>query len=1628
MRSFIFAFLFLLLLTASGGLQCKDGEDYLRIVKKTRMNGNNEIFTITDDAQSSDLFVSPEFYDNETRVMETCIKANENHRYQLVMKNRYQRQWSSGAWVELYGVNGNMVLKVAQRLGDSKFILYSPVNKGDRWTFSNEFSGKWRELDFDDSDWKEVVLGKSTVQSTGTQYFRTIFDGASDISVYEIRFRYSHGIVAYIDGIEIYRDNMPEGEPTAGTLATRSYATLEYRGVLRSADIIKEMESILAVELHFTDADHTQTIDFDAFLAFLITSSDHQCLLVPYPLQVVSGEAAVWENAFNWSIKEYAELTSFPASATVAFSDPNLRAVVNRLRVLTNGNLYYFPSSFTVTANEGPNTPWTPLFSLLQADVKGHNQGMEFWNVGTTRPISAYNITLSRSVKGPTHLFEIQFFICSLKKLPTFYYQNVKNNGYPDHNAIVLSSTLSGFSDCTAEPALPESLTLNPLTCDISGSSSENKEYKITGHTSNGDVKMSARILTKSCSSGLMRIVRTYKDNPELEGYQLQNGDTPEVALENLEYANEDVVRYYCAEKGMNVSLIGSTPYWDKGSTISIYHVISKTEEELLYRSRFDSFVELPTVQRLRVFVVEHDEEWFYHMGSVPDNWTGNNITSWEKGSHGNFPDSTNQIQLYKKVFSLKSLDDVSGLVLSIRYVYGCVVYLNGYEVFRNRVDGEVSDKAFAKGSYDKPLYRVITIPRESNNAASGESTQYLRVGDNVIAIALVAENAESQKQSVFDAMVRPMMDMESHIYDFSATSDGIDGDPKNPFIVDHEEVITGKGHDSNSLIVTLDNDRREWVNAVEIQNAYDRVSGGVSGFNLYGRNGNDEWKLLKKVTGVTYSRKSHRRRIYFRNDLSFNQFKFENFVSDDEEWVIQSLNLVATVVPENQDPLSYESVTVFKDVEMSELIPANAVGYSNFRVSPELPKGLVIDSQNGWISGTATVEKDLETYLVVAETLSGETVTANFNLTVKTCQNRYGLVTMRFFTDNIRVDNWWKLYAGREASGTPIQSVSAFPVTDSLYYVDMCLQRGVYTFQAGGSKSGWKAHTGYTMTVDMGAMELDVQELGSSKGSVTTVFSSFFPFQVGYSSWKVYQDTVPSDWNMVDFDDSEWESFKAADIPATSHVTTYLRKSFSLTTASAYQVLNVRMKYTGGVAVYRNGILVGLFNMKRDFDSETESLTRHDPNSFSKFHILLNIPNKIGENNVIAFEIHRPKGSTEKEPVVFDATGVFGVDECSPVVDSFSSVISEGVDGDIHAVTDLDPHTWGEMKGNGYIQWTVENLMGSKWNAFVVLGSRFSNMRFSLYGYPEPNSNRYAVLSTDSQQSAEDREKFVKTSSMGMTSSRQYRLLFNRYSPTDSILLDSVHFAYCKKDGTHCPAQDEYPSTFDGGMSIVPCAFGYSGYSFRSCYNGRLGKVDNSTCELQAPTAASYSKTHFTFVVGTTVTTEAPTVDSVEITWKAKDELPEGLSINENTGVISGIPTTELNTTAFVVYAKNDKGMVPVSLKLTVRKGRCNAEGFFPATVVGETAIVKCSQQGHYMGTMHRKCFLGEKDGIWGITEGRCFAIPMVVTVTVLGIVIVAGIVYIAIKIHRRKPTPGKAKKSLLSSNAGNRGKESRV
>ncbi|KNB41176.1 chitobiase beta-hexosaminidase c-terminal domain protein [Blastocystis sp. subtype 4] len=157
----------------------------------------------------------------------------------------------------------------------------------------------------------------------------------------------------------------------------------------------------------------------------------------------------------------------------------------------------------------------------------------------------------------------------------------------------------------------------------------------------------------------------------------------------------------------------------------------------------------------------------------------------------------------------------------------------------------------------------------------------------------------------------------------------------------------------------------------------------------------------------------------------------------------------------------------------MAEVIPQNNDHYMNFRINPSLPAGIVIDPYTGWISGTATSESSAQTYTITATKISGGDVTAIISLSVIICTGGKGLMTVRFRADTYPHENSWKLYEGRGTSGTVLRSVSPFPVEETYYYVDFCLNDGIYTFEGRDSYGdGWQVGTGYTLTVDMGEME----------------------------------------------------------------------------------------------------------------------------------------------------------------------------------------------------------------------------------------------------------------------------------------------------------------------------------------------------------------------------------------------------------------------------------------------------------------------------------------------------------------------------------------------------------------------------
>ncbi|KNB41502.1 hypothetical protein JH06_5163 [Blastocystis sp. subtype 4] len=355
----------------------------------------------------------------------------------------------------------------------------------------------------------------------------------------------------------------------------------------------------------------------------------------------------------------------------------------------------------------------------------------------------------------------------------------------------------------------------------------------------------------------------------------------------------------------------------------------------------------------------------------------------------------------------------------------------------------------------------------------------------------------------------------------------------------------------------------------------------------------------------------------------------------------------------------------------------------------------------------------------------------------------------------------------------------------------------------------------------------------------------------------------------------------------------------------------------------------------------------------------------------------------------------------------------------------DLDPYTTGYLPNSigTYIDWTVENLVGSKWNSFNMVGSNtVSSWGFDIIANFNPDdtiSEQITILSAIDQ-TVTSRTKPQISVPVALAGFRRYRWEVTVAGLTTTTL-GSVHMAYCKASGSVCPSIDNYPSVGEGQISPSSCPEGYRGYSYRECSNGVLGEVKTDHCSKRPPANARYMSSMNRFVMETFVTTGVPSVRNIVDRWYIDTgvTLPSGLSLNAQTGEISGTPTAEKELTTYTVYAENESGATQAVVSIHVRKGQCMAEGVFPVTDVGETAVYECSSQGSYVGTQKRACVLGDVDGEWQNASGFCVSFLLVVVIVVIVIIIIVVVVFILLRTGKKAKAKGgvRGKKSVKTS-----------
>ena len=193
----------------------------------------------------------------------------------------------------------------AELTGEETLSVVRPVEliaKGSVWKYLDDGTDQgtaWREPEFSDEAWKsgpaELGYGdgdEATVIESGpsgarrpTAYFRRSFiiEGTARFERVTLRIKRDDGAIVYINGVEVFRTNMPTGTVTYSTWASGATSDENaFRTHQIDPAVLHAGENVVAVEVHQANATSSD-LSFDLELAALP--------LPPSPRGFVRGDA-----------------------------------------------------------------------------------------------------------------------------------------------------------------------------------------------------------------------------------------------------------------------------------------------------------------------------------------------------------------------------------------------------------------------------------------------------------------------------------------------------------------------------------------------------------------------------------------------------------------------------------------------------------------------------------------------------------------------------------------------------------------------------------------------------------------------------------------------------------------------------------------------------------------------------------------------------------------------------------------------------------------------------------------------------------------------------------------------------------------------------------------------------------------------------------------------------------------------------------------------------------------------------------------------------------------------------------------------------------------------------------------
>ncbi|KAK8807329.1 hypothetical protein WA158_004088 [Blastocystis sp. Blastoise] len=1543
--------------SVSQSVTCTSTQTKVTLVRTFKSNCAEESFQIWEGSSSTGTLITSDngiSKENTVKNYELCLNPTM---HTFVALDGDNNGWENGSTFLIKTPAGVILIQgTLDRYTRAEWSFYPSytISSTSQWKYTStaQSGTSWTTAAFSDASWTSYAPGSFPAPSTTTRYFRatgSIPADKTNFVSFEVGVLTREGVAIYVNGQEVYRRNLADSA-TSSTTASTTDANSAYRRATGPISSLTGTSVTVAVEIHGSGSNPASE-DFKGFFIVFygpcnIRSKDGT---VASNHGNVGNAQETMNSAFDNDIQTLWYFGNVPVNLDYTFNDGR-KEWINAYEITTGWQWdERRPKNWKVSAsNDGTN--WILLDYRTDMRFDARRDTKRFYLNTNNMRFNTYRWeVLSVQANSDGEIAEFAWVACNQPiQTPQLAYPQSSYTLVTNLDTVYLYPTQNGFTSFQINPSLPAGLSMDANSGTIKGKATVDTSatiYTITAtHHTNVQSQTTITLTTYTCASPKLRVdiyKRTNKDSYDgWEQYIVKNAAGTIVwqyEVTASDYTDTiNIKHYFCWEPG--VYTITGNAHTSSGWAGTSYLAVDLYGRGSAYCiSRFHLYKKQSETYKVNIaYETETSFKSMLTSTSIPTGWYSQsfNDAAWPAYTASASTPASSHIWFFRQTFTVASRTGAQSYEYRINVRSGSIVYLDGVEIHRiNVATGALTMASYAtdgRNNDESAQWRVIT----------GKMSQ-LSAGTHVFATAVIHKSGYTSINSEFDGSLLISFDSDlnprnvemsgkqsSQRWSDSPASNLADQDYASRWAswvnTDEDPIQWAQ--------ISYNNYRTEYINKYCVVNAWDAPQQDPVKWTLKGSNDDTNFTDIDHEENVTWDQRTQRLCFYTPNNL--NTYRHYRFVC--EETSVAFPNCQSCIIAElefyivNYDTLSVpaldynpKQINGYVNVDFPTTLPTSEY-YHSFTITPALPAGVVLTPGNGRILGRPTTPAS-GTYTVSALNPQGVTSTSLLTINIATCN--YPSSVIKFSATGFESDAYQNGYYIENTMGTQVASYPQFPRWANEITASYCLAAGSYKLVLlDNGNNGWEKGS-LVISLEDGTVIIRASvQYGESPKAIPFTVGNVVA--IGAASWSYYSGSEPAaNWYDPAYTPS-WPVATAGHFTGLSGVTQYYRTSFTMTNINQYVIYEITTLLKAGAVIYLNGKQINKINLPSTVKSTTMALKEFSEVTKVTSAGSIQFGDLKDGANVLAVEIHRFSDIPE---TTFDAyvhvetsgsyraiDGTYSTNAPGYKTDSYDEREYKAFDGSYSAKYFSNRCMVENEKV--YLQWTYNNNRRDYVNSITFVRST-DNGRvpkdFEVLASNDGTTWDSLVVRTgvvlDKYNSLTGKVTldFYTTKNYNAYRLTMYSSDCNQGYEVAEVILNS------KRLDNYCAADNGFTIAADGQIATKKCQDWYDGAISRLCTNGVWG-TEETKCTIAKPLTLLYDSYVYIFKTNKFNTITAPVIRAVNGVLSLESTLPVGITFDEKTGIISGTPVVDFNTTQVIIKTTNSAGESLTTLTLS--------------------------------------------------------------------------------------------------------------